>query len=212
MKTRVVVERALLVAGFALVAWGAYLPAKAALAQVLLQDAWARAKSGAVSPKPWPWADTFPVAHLSVPALDVDVIALEGGSGRTLAFGPGHVEQSAPPESDGHVVLAGHRDTHFRFLKDLVRGDVVHLEDKTGRSRAFIVEGGRVTHETDASVLAARDGLTLVTCWPFDAVVPGGPGRYVVRARPVETANALERVLPREFIALNALIDDAGAR
>jgi sortase A len=52
---------------------GAYIYAKAQLAQVLLERAWQRALAGEAAPKPWPWADTWPVARLEAPALGVDL-------------------------------------------------------------------------------------------------------------------------------------------
>ena len=41
-----------------------------------------------------------------------------------------------------------------------------------------------VVHES-ATEVVQQDGvkrLTLITCYPFDAITPGGPLRYVVRA------------------------------
>jgi sortase A len=42
----------------------------------------------------------------------------------------------------------------------------------------------RIVDRRDTSVLTTSPGptLTLITCYPFDAVVPGGPLRYVVVA------------------------------
>ena len=99
-------------------AQGLYIPAKAVVAQQLLQLAWERAQDGARAARSWPWADTPPVARLIVPELDIDQIVLEGASGRTLAFGPGVLPGSVPPGDAGHIVISGHRDTHFRFLAD----------------------------------------------------------------------------------------------
>ena len=48
--------------------------AKAARVQVLLEDAWERTRKGEAKVRPWPWADTWPVARLRVPRLDVSVI------------------------------------------------------------------------------------------------------------------------------------------
>jgi len=69
---------------------GAWIHAKAQLAQYLLQRAWTRTLEGERDARPWPWADTWPVARLRVPAHGVDLIVLDGVSGRTLAFAPGH--------------------------------------------------------------------------------------------------------------------------
>ena len=85
--------------------------------------------------------------------------------------------------------IAGHRDTHFRGLGRLRPGDAVWLQAPGGDPRRYRVEGARVIHESETEVLAPTRAptLTLVTCYPFDAVVPGGPLRYVVRAVAEDT-------------------------
>ena len=101
----------------------AWIPIKAEVAQVLLQRAWSKSVDGHAQTRPWPWADTWPVARLTATSHDVDLIVLAGGSGRTLAFGPGHLGASALPGEIGNMVIAGHRDTHFAFLQEVRRGD-----------------------------------------------------------------------------------------
>jgi sortase A len=163
-----------------------YIPAKAWVAQRLLERAWTQAAAGDARARPWPWADTTPVAHLRVPELDVDLIVLDGASGRTLAFGPALVDGSAGPGGVGATLIGGHRDTHFRFLRELRGGDSIELEGARGARERFVV---RLTQVVDsrASELrldATHRQLVLVTCYPFDAVAPGGPLRYVVVAEP----------------------------
>lgn len=165
---------------------GGWIHAKAALAQGLLHTAWARAQIGAEQPRPWPWADTWPVARLDAPRQGVDLLVLAGGSGRTMAFGPGHVDGTAPPNGDGMTVIAGHRDTHFHFLHELLPGDPLRLTDRTGRVRDYRVTTRRVVHFARAELALDVPGLALVTCYPFDAIVSGGPLRYVVLAEPAE--------------------------
>lgn len=174
---------ALALAGLAAVASGGWLYAKAIAGQWLLERAWTKAREGHAVP-PWPWADTRPIARLIVPSVDADVLVLEGASGRTLAWGPGHLDASAPLGSGGHAVVSAHRDTHFRFLRDVAIGDELLLELPDGARRHYRV---RRTDVADARTLALPrttpvPTLTLVTCFPFDALVPGGPGRYVVVA------------------------------
>jgi len=70
---------------------GSYIQAKAWLAQVLIKQAWARTLEGEAQAKPWPWADTWPVARITVPGRDIERFVLAGANGRTIAFGPGHV-------------------------------------------------------------------------------------------------------------------------
>ena len=67
----------LLCLGFWPLAQSAYIPAKAWLAQDLMQRAWQRARHGNELAKPWPWADTFPVARLTAEAGRVDRATLE---------------------------------------------------------------------------------------------------------------------------------------
>ena len=186
MKRRVLHALAALL--LALAAWqigeGAWIYGKAALAQVLIKRAWAAGQASGEPAHPWPWADTAPVARLSVPALDVDEIVLAGSSGRTLAFGPGFMDGTARPGDPGLGVIAGHRDTHFAFLRALRPGQIVVLTDAAGTAHRYSVTE---THIVDSRNVALRpDGgrprLALVTCYPFDAVTPGGPLRYVVFA------------------------------
>lgn len=163
---------------------GAWIYAKAGLAQLLLQRAWSRALQGEADPKPWPWADTSPIARLRAPGSGVDMIVLSGAYGRTLAFGPGHLASSALPHQPGTMVVTGHRDTHFRFLRDLKRNDRLEITGTDGRTRRYAVTESQVMDSRRDSFLLADTGheLILVTCYPFDAVRPGGPLRYVVRA------------------------------
>jgi len=174
---------------------GAWIFAKAEAAQVLLHRAWEQARSGEDRPRPWPWADSWPVARIILPGGDHIVLA--GASGRTLAFAPGHLDGSAAPGADGACVIAGHRDTHFAELEDLAVGDRVVLEDASGHRHVYRVTSTAVVDEHDISVLeqGATPTLVLVTCWPFHAVSAGGPLRYVVRAEIVKTLHVrtLER-------------------
>jgi sortase A len=175
----------LLLLGLCSLTRGSWIFGKAALAQVLLRRAWAAARAGDEHARPWPWADTWPVARLIDPAHGVDLVVLEGATGSSLAFGPGHIPGSASPGMPGNVALAGHRDTHFHFLQGLQPGEPLWLEPAHGALQRYEVESATIVDQSDTRLLEARgDGLTLVTCYPFDAPVPGGPLRYVVRARP----------------------------
>jgi len=172
-----------LLVGLVLLGQGSYIPAKAALAQWLLESAWRRSGEGAVV-KPWHWADTWPVAKLRQPRLGVEQIVLAGASGRVLAFGPGHVPGSAQPGSGGNVVLSGHRDTHFRWLKNLRRGDSLELQMPDGTVLRYAVWRTAIHDRRDTHLLDpdAQQGLRLITCYPFDALVAGGDQRYVLDA------------------------------
>lgn len=173
--------------GFWQLGQGAWIPAKAWVAQEMMQRAWQRTRDGDSGVRPWPWADTFPVARLFAKDGDVDLIVLAGSSGRTLAFGPGHMSASVVPGETGNSIIAGHRDTHFRFLQDVGEGDHFRIEMPDGRGHLFrtvatdVVDArrGRLLLDTDEPL------LSLVTCYPFNARDPGGPLRYVVTAEMI---------------------------
>jgi len=173
----------LALAGLAFVGDGLWIHAKALLAQVLLERAFAATVATGQVTKPWPWADTWPVARLAVPRIGASVIVLAGGSGQALAFGPGHVEQTPDAGERGVAVYAAHRDTHFAFLKEVVPGDVIEVTRADGRVFRYRADGASVVRfdATGIDPLAAGHGLVLSTCWPFDAVT-SGPLRYMLHA------------------------------
>ncbi len=161
-----------------------YIHAKALLAQQLLEHAWKNIQSGQSKSKPWPWADTWPVARLLVPEQDIDLIVLAGDNGRTLAFGPGHNFASAMPGQLGNSLISAHRDTHFEFLQQLSTGDIILLETADKKRRQFRVESSRITDSQNVFFPANEQKayLHLVTCYPFNALANGGDKRYIVSA------------------------------
>ena len=175
----------LLCLGFWQLGQGAYIPAKAWLAQELMQRAWDRTGNGHARATPWPWADTWPVARLTARSGDIDLIILAGGSGRTLAFGPGHLSVSALPGELGNAVIAGHRDTHFQFLEDVELGELLNVESSKGLRHLYKVVSIDIMDSRKGSLLLDTDVamLSLVTCYPFAARETGGPLRYVVTAK-----------------------------
>jgi len=181
--------KAMLVLGLISVsAWqageAAYIYTKAWLAQRLIASAWDQARATGVAVKPWPWADTYPVARIEAPRQGESLMVLSGASGRTLAFGPGHIAGTPLPGEHGNSVVSGHRDTHFAFLRELRKGDALLVQGANGTVARYVVTASEVVHRKDVRVLvdAGDDRLTLVTCFPFDSAMPGGPLRYVVIA------------------------------
>lgn len=177
----------LVVGGVWLLISGGWIHAKAALAQVLLERAWHETLGGETDVRPWQWADTWPVARLEIPRLGASMIVLAGASGRTLAFGPGHTHGTPLPGERGTSIVSGHRDTHFAVLAELRQGDEITIERTDGRIIHYEVEQLQVADSRTMRIgtVADADALVLVTCWPFNAVVPGGPLRYVVTTRPL---------------------------
>jgi sortase A len=169
-------------AGLWQLAQGLYIHAKAKLAQYLIAGAWDKTLAGQHAVKPWPWADTWPVARLQTQLQSLYVLA--GADGRAIAFGPGHMHGTPLPGTSGNSVIGGHRDTHFAVLRDLEHGDALAVQRADGGWRRYRVSATQVLDKSEVHV-TRNDGLTrltLVTCWPFNAIRAGGPQRYVVTA------------------------------
>lgn len=183
----------LMICGAVLVSQSAWIHAKALLAQILLERAFGETLATGQAVKPWSWADTWPVARVSVPRLGAGAIVLAGASGQALAFGPGQVERTPEAGEPGTAVYSAHRDTHFAFLGDVVLGDEIRVTRRDGRDVRFRVTGTAVVRWDASGIDPSSDGrrLALVTCWPLDATWPGSL-RYVVYADMVdETASRL---------------------
>jgi len=193
IKTKVVTLLAysLVLVGLSQACSGAWIYMKAQLAQALLQRAWAGTLAGQQDVKPWPWADTWPTARLIVPRLGIDQIVLEGAYGRTLAFGPAHVESRSDAREET-VILTGHRDTHFAFLEHVQPGERFVLQSSNGRFRSYRVGDHRIVDSKSGRIPLDREhpALVLVTCYPFHTAIPGGPLRLVVTA---EAEDEVER-------------------
>ena len=159
-----------------------WIHAKAIAAQILLDNAWQQTLADKTRNRPWPWADTWPVAELIAPEHDVNLIVLAGDDGATLAFGPGISFAGSTPEKHGTVMISGHRDTHFRFLQNLKINEKLILKTKTG-IHYYTVSNMQVVDAGNYTIDNSDDRLVLVTCYPFNSTVTGGSERYLVYAR-----------------------------
>lgn len=161
----------------------AVIPAKAWAAQILLERAFACSLAAGRPVKPWPWADTAPVARITVSRLGVRQVILSGGSGQAMAFGP---TELASAHAQGRVTLAAHRDTHFAFLAEARIGDVIAMQPVTSETRRYrirafsVVRRDRFAYPRDPS----RPLLLLTTCYPFGAT-GRGPWRLVAIAEQI---------------------------
>lgn len=172
-----------------------WIHAKAWLAERLIASAWESSLRSDQRIPPWPWADTAPVARLEVPRLGLSRYVLAGGQGRTLAFGPGWLQGTAQPGRQGKSVVSGHRDTHFRFLRELRLNDRLLIHTADGNQVVYRVSRMQVQSAEAIWLLAPGflQQLVLVTCYPFDALLPGTERRYVVTAEAEPEALELNR-------------------
>jgi sortase A len=177
----------LVVAGTWQIAAAGWIHAKAHLAQHLIASAWSDARDGGPARRPWPWADMRPIARLSVPSRNIELFVLDNASARALAFGPAHVSGTAAPGMQGNTVIIAHRDTHFAFLEKIALDDEIDVEIVHGAIARYRVREVTVVDKGETRVMDEADApqLTLITCFPFDAVQPGTSLRYVVIAQRI---------------------------
>jgi sortase A len=123
------------------------------------------------------------LAKLTIPRLDAELYVIEGDSARELRRGPGHLEGTALPGENGNCVIAGHRDTHFRVLKDIREGDDIVLQTDQGQF-LYRVRRTHVVSPEDTAALrpTSTAELNLITCYPF-YYVGSAPKRFIVEAR-----------------------------
>ena len=147
-----------------------------------------------------PAPDTEPapvvLGRLEIPRLRIQAMVREGIDDETLKVAVGHIPGTARPGEAGNVGLAAHRDTFFRALRDVRKGDLMLLTTLHG-SETYRVASARVVDPAQVGVLAGTIGareLTLVTCYPFD-FIGSAPKRFVVAAL---AAGGAEKILRKE--------------
>lgn len=124
------------------------------------------------------------LGRLEIPRIGLSVVVLEGSDTSTLRLGVGRLRNSSLPGEPGNVVLAGHRDTFFRSLREIRQGDRISLRTAQG-TFPYTVEWTSVVNANETRVLlpTSSPALTLVTCYPF-YYIGSAPQRFIVRALP----------------------------
>src|SRR5579884_2898249 len=135
--------------------------------------------------KNFPPAPGTVLGRIEIPRLNASSVILEDDGSDELNLGAGHVPGTAEPGQHGNVVIAAHRDTFFRSLRNIAEGDEVVLTTLNGSIR-YRVEALRVTKPDDVSVLksTADSRLTLITCYPF-SYIGAAPYRFIVTAKRI---------------------------
>jgi sortase A len=129
-------------------------------------------------PREWFRRDPLVIGEIEIPRLEMSVIVREGMDDTTLRKAAGHVPATALPGESGNFVVLGHRDTLFRPLRGLEKGDTVRVRTVGGSFNYWIDTIEVVPPEgVDLRTKDAQE-ITLVTCFPFDYLGPA-PRRFV---------------------------------
>jgi sortase A len=130
--------------------------------------------------------------RLSIPKIDLAAVVVEGTSHRSLLLGPGHMKETPVPGQAGNAVITGHRDTFFRHIYELQKGDEI-LVQRSGKTFKYEVTSKRIVQPDDMSVLkpSQESRLTLITCYPTYYIGPA-PERLIVTSRLLEDPAATD--------------------
>jgi sortase A len=174
---------ALCVSGLAVAASGAAVPIRAKVSQALLTSAYDRTVATGEAQSPWGSADMKAIGKISVPRLGVSEIILNAGSKEAMRAGPTLMPGSAAIGAPGTSVVAAHRDTHFAFLKQIKKGDVIMVAGTDGMMLPYRVTATQIVEADKFAITKGQtqNTLALATCYPFGSQ-RGGKMRYVVHA------------------------------
>jgi sortase A len=184
---RRVISPALVVVGVVLLGyvagqyWGMYR------SQKNLEGEWQRQAATMSVPGKAPISPDQLLTRLQIPKIQMDAIVVEGASRRELSEGPGHMKQTAQPGETGNAVITAHRDTFFRHIYELNKGDQIQVR-RSGRTFTYEVTGKRIVMPEDISVINPTNNpqLTLITCYPTYYIGPA-PKRLVVFSKLVNS-------------------------
>jgi len=122
------------------------------------------------------------LTRLSLPTQGAEFFVWEGATKKNLLFGPARVAESAIPGGNGNCIIAAHRDTHFRILREVRKDDPIVVEHG-GHTFRYRIIGLHIVPPSDKTYYRPTSGptLTLVTCYPF-SYLGRAPKRFIVRA------------------------------
>ena len=162
-------------------------PIKAAVGQYLLNAAWEETLNTDVISKPWANADFHLIGKLTIQRLNISRVILSSASGEAMSWGVGSVIPFKSSSVNSPIILAGHRDTHMKFMSKLRIGDHLDFQSYDGSTKSYKIVASEVTTTPQLTLndqAKNNDKLILTTCWPFNGV-QSGPERYVMIGEPL---------------------------
>jgi len=185
------ISLAFLAVGLALIGYVASQYWRMYYGQRHLQGEWQKQMATAATPGLPPLSEAEMLTRVSIPRINLDAIVVEGATPKQLAIGPAHIAETAYPGDTGNAVITGHRDTFFRHIYELEKGDAVFVH-RNGEVFKYEVTGKKIVKPEDVSVLKPTTDpqLTLITCYPTYYIGPA-PDRLVVFSRLVDHSSEL---------------------
>ncbi len=165
--------------------WGMYR------SQKNLEAEWERQASQMSTPEHPVISPDQMLTRVVIQKIGLDAIVVEGASRKALSEGPGHMKETAMPGENGNVVITGHRDTFFRHIYELIKGDQIQVR-RNGKTFTYEVTGKKIVLPEDISVLRQTHDpqLTLITCYPTYYIGPA-PKRLVIFSKLVDSNDDL---------------------
>ena len=122
------------------------------------------------------------MGELYIPKLDATLPIFHGTDEDELEKGVGHFAGSVLPGENDNSVLSGHRDTVFRRLGEVGKGDLLVVRTVAGEF-TYKIRQVRIVDADDRSVIVPkpRATLTVTTCYPFQ-FIGDAPDRYILVA------------------------------
>lgn len=126
------------------------------------------------------------IGELIIPKLNASLPIYHGTNEDELEKGVGHYAGSVLPGEPDNCVLAGHRDTVFRKLGEVGKGDLLVVKTVAGEF-TYKVRKVRIVDANNRTVIVPKPKATLTvsTCYPFH-YIGAAPKRYVLVANLVE--------------------------
>jgi sortase A len=122
------------------------------------------------------------LAVLRIPQIQLVVPVLDGADRLTLNHAVGRIAGTARPGESGNIGIAGHRDSFFRGLEKVRVGEAIELQTLKGTD-TYVIDQIKIVPPESVDVLQAgpKPSLTLVTCYPFH-FLGSAPKRFIVQA------------------------------
>ncbi|MCP8616238.1 class D sortase [Salirhabdus salicampi] len=120
-------------------------------------------------------------AKIEIPSIKLEAAIIEGTGVEQLDKGVGHYEGSVLPGETDNTVLAGHRDTVFKSLKNVEIGDIVRITTAKG-TFVYEIQEQLVVDKHDRTIIVPTESatITIITCYPFDFIGPA-PERFILQ-------------------------------